>query len=298
MADVADLNPAFAPKLAALRDALTKAGINANVISGYRSPEYQQQLIDQGVHPAAQPWRSFHQYGLAADLQLANQADYPRMWSMAPQYGLHALGVWLVLSSHAGDLNQDIQQYHLANWRPASQPAPATGAIAYSGPSGQPSRVATTAPGTSINSSPMDIVLNAESGNRNVANTHATTSSGQAQGYPQITTGTWNDALNIWVKSYESPADTQGDVIKVASASQSTAGRPRPSTRSVKPTRDRHPPRPWLQARRSIAHRPQEPLRRPPAALRPLRPQDSRASPQPAWRAICRASRPIRRGPR
>jgi hypothetical protein len=219
--DVADLNPAFAPKLAAFRDALTKAGINTNVISGYRSPEYQQQLINQGVRPAAQPWRSFHQYGLAADLQ-TDPANYQRMWAMAPQYGLHALGAFD--PGHvqlAGSLDEDIAQYHLANWRPASQPAPAQGAIAYAGPSGQPSRVASTTPGTTINSTPMDIVLNAESGNRNIANTHATTSSGQAQGYPQITTGTWTDfapKAGVDLKQYPTPMDAPRDVqIKVAS---------------------------------------------------------------------------------
>ena len=35
-----------------------------------------------------------------------------------------------------GSLSSLIDQYHLANWRPASMPAPATGAIAYAGPSG------------------------------------------------------------------------------------------------------------------------------------------------------------------
>jgi hypothetical protein len=38
-----------------------------------------------------------------------------------------------------------------------------------------------------------DTIAAAESGNRNVANTTATTSSGQAQGFYQITTGTWHD---------------------------------------------------------------------------------------------------------
>lgn len=36
-------------------------------------------------------------------------------------------------------------------------------------------------------------LLRNESGGRNIANTHQGTSSGQAQGYFQITTGTWND---------------------------------------------------------------------------------------------------------
>jgi len=237
-ADIADLNPAFRSRLDPFLAALTKAGINANVISGYRSPELQSRLYanyqarqagqplpypqeNQGAI-AAPPWRSFHNYGLAADVTPANPADYSRMWSMAPQYGLTALGAKDMRHFQmAGDLASDIAQYHLANWRPASQPAPATGAIAYAGPSGQPSRVATTTPGTTLNSTPMDIVLNAESGDRNIPNVHQTTSSGQAQGNAQITTGTWIDfapKAGVDLKQYPTPMDAPRDVqIKVAS---------------------------------------------------------------------------------
>jgi len=212
--DVADLNPAFATHLAALRAALAKAGINASINSGYRSPEYQQQLINQGVQPAAPPWRSFHQYGLAADLTLPG-GDYQRMWDLAPQFGLHALGAYD--PGHvqlAGQLGELVNQYHLANWRPASQPAPATGAIAYTAPAGRPSRVATTTPGTTLNS-PLDIILQAESGNRNINNTTQGTSSGQAQGYGQITTGTWNDfapKAGVDLQKYPTPDSAPRDV--------------------------------------------------------------------------------------
>ena len=120
-----------------------------------------------------------------------------------------------------GSLSNLISQYRLANWRPASSPAPATGAIAYAGPSGQPSRVATVRPGTTLNSSPLDIVLQAESGDSNINNTHATTSSGQAQGNAQITTGTWNDfapKAGIDLRQYPTPDSAPRDVqIKVAS---------------------------------------------------------------------------------
>src|SRR5580700_9067615 len=40
---------------------------------------------------------------------------------------------------------------------------------------------------------PEGVVTQVESGNRNIPNTTEGTSSGQAQGYFQITTGTWND---------------------------------------------------------------------------------------------------------
>ena len=97
----------------------------------------------------------------------------------------------------------------------------ATASLAGTNPAGSPARPATTTPGTSLNSSPMDIVLNAESGNRNVANVNATTSSGQAQGYPQITTGTWTDfapKAGVDLKQYPTPMDAPRDVqLKVAS---------------------------------------------------------------------------------
>ena len=238
MADFSDLNPVFSSKLDQLRAALTQAGIGNNLVSGYRSPEYQGQMYANhqakvagqplpypGVEApgvVAAPWRSFHNYGLAADFNLTNPNDYARLQSMAPQFGLTGIG--MSDKGHiqlGGSLADDINQYHLANWRPGGSPAPATGAIAYTGPTAAPSRVASTTPGTSLTSTPMDIVLNAESGNQNVANTHATTSSGQAQGYPQITTGTWTDfapKAGIDLKQYPTPMDAPRDVqIKVAS---------------------------------------------------------------------------------
>ena len=242
MPDVADLNPAFAQRLAQFRDALTKAGIANTIASGYRSPEYQQQLyanyqakqagrplpfptVNQGSI-AAPPWRSFHNYGLAADVTTPNSADYQRMWSMAPQYGLTALGKSDIDHFQmAGSLADDINQYHLANWRPASQPAPASGAIAYSAPSGQPSRVASTTPGTSLNSSPMDLIANLESGNRNIPqsikdkNSAAGTPAG---GFFQIIDPTWRTYaakagidLNQYPTAMSAPRDIQA---KVASA--------------------------------------------------------------------------------
>jgi D-alanyl-D-alanine carboxypeptidase len=238
VADVSDFNPAFASKLDALRAALTQAGIGNSIVSGYRSPEYQGRMYanhlaqqagqplpypnDEAPAVVAPPWRSFHNYGMAADFNLTNPNDYARLQAMAPQYGLTGIG--MSDKGHiqlGGSLADDIAQYHLANWRPAGMPAPATGAIAYSAPSGQPSRVATTAPGTTLNSTPMDIVLNAESGDRNIPNVHQTTSSGQAQGNAQITTGTWTDfapKAGVDLKQYPTPMDAPRDVqIKVAS---------------------------------------------------------------------------------
>jgi hypothetical protein len=238
MADFSDLNPVFATRLNQLRDALTQAGIGNSLVSGYRSPEYQNQMYQnhqakvagqplpypnvEAPGVVAPPWRSFHNYGIAADFNLTNDANYARLQSMAPQFGLSGIG--MSDKGHiqlGGDLASDIAQYHLANWRPQSQPAPASGAIAYTGPTAAPTRVASTAPGTSLNSSPLDIVLNAESGDRNTNNTHQTTSSGQAQGNAQITTGTWNDfaaKAGVDLKQYPTPDSAPRDVqIKVAS---------------------------------------------------------------------------------
>jgi hypothetical protein len=59
-----------------------------------------------------------------------------------------------------------------------------------------------------------------ESGGRNIPNTDATTSSGQAQGYYQITTGTWRDfapKAGVSLVDYPTPLDAPADVqAKVA----------------------------------------------------------------------------------
>ena len=232
MADISDLNPAFLPLLNAYTGALDKAGIGYRVDSGYRTPEQQAEIYarsNQGRNfAAAPPWRSFHNYGLAADVIPNNPADYARMHDLARQAGLYDAQQGLGFTNYdpphiemPGSLSNLINQYHLAGWRPAGMPAPASGAIAYTGPTGQPSRPGTTAPGTTLNSSPMDIVLNAESGDRNIPNVHQTTSSGQAQGNAQITTGTWTDfapKAGVDLKQYPTPMDAPRDVqIKVAS---------------------------------------------------------------------------------
>jgi len=229
VADLSDLNPAFLPLLNAYTGALDKAGVGYRVDSGYRTPEQQAEIYarsNQGrSFAAAPPWRSFHNYGLAADVIPNNPADYARMHELARQAGLYDAQSGLGFTGYdpphvemPGSLSNLISQYHLANWRPSSMPAPATGAIAYTGPTAQPSRPGTATPGTTLNS-PLDIVLNAESGDRNINNTHQTTSSGQAQGNLQITTGTWNDfapKAGIDLKQYPTPESAPRDVqIKV-----------------------------------------------------------------------------------
>jgi hypothetical protein len=200
--DVTDLNSAFQSRLDAFRDALTKAGIDTNVISGYRTPEQQAQLYaayKAGTGNVAAPaWRSFHNYGLAADVTPVNPANYQRMWDMAPQYGLTALkGYDKPHFQMSGDLNSLIGQYKLAGWRPDSAPAPSQGAIAYGGPSaGQPPvgmLARTGAP--PVGSSFFDALHQIESGNRNIYSgvdkDYAGQPNSRSQGYDQIDVPTW-----------------------------------------------------------------------------------------------------------
>jgi hypothetical protein len=247
VADFSDLNPAFASKLAQLRAALTAQGIQNSLVSGYRSPEYQGQMYAnhqakvagqplpypnvEAPNVVAPPWRSFHNYGIATDFQLGNDADYPRLQSMAPQYGLTGIG--MSDKGHiqlGGDLASDIAQYHLANWRPESMPAPATGAIAYTGATAAPSRVATTAPGTSLNSSPMDLVATLESGNKNIPqaikdkNSAAGTPAG---GFFQIIDPTWQTYakaagvdLNQYPTAMSAPRNIQAQVASAIPVNQ------------------------------------------------------------------------------
>jgi hypothetical protein len=223
--DIADLNPAFAPYLNRYTAALDKAGIGYRVDSGYRSPEQQAEIYarsNQGrSFAAAPPWRSFHNFGLAADVIPNNPADYARMHELARQAGLYDAQQGAGFTGYdpphvemPGRLSNLIDQYHLAGWRPESHPAPATGALAYNAPLGQPGRPGTPTPGAS-RLSPLDILLQAESGDRNINNTTQGTSSGQAQGNAQITTGTWNDfapKAGIDLKKYPTPDSAPRDI--------------------------------------------------------------------------------------
>ena len=241
MADVSDLNPAFLPLLNAYTGALGKAGIGYRVESGYRTPEQQAEIYahsNQGQSfAAAPPWRSFHNYGLAADVIPNNPADYARMHDLARQAGLYDAQQGLGFTNYdpphvemPGSLSNLINQYHLAGWRPAGMPAPATGAIAYAGPSAAPSRVATTTPGTSLNSSPMDIVSTLESGNQNIAqqikdkNTDKGTPAG---GFFQIIDPTWQTyakAAGVDVNQYptamSAPRNIQAQVAATIPVNQ------------------------------------------------------------------------------
>ena len=160
--DTTNWNPVFATRLQAFRDALTKAGIQTQIASGYRSPEYQNQMYQNHLakyvthtplpYPdveapsvVAPAWRSFHNYGIAADvLQPARIRLTIRAWDMANQFGLTPRSIrrttWITSSCRARWI-KNIKQYNLAGWRPDARPAPPARALSptHSGPpAGQP----------------------------------------------------------------------------------------------------------------------------------------------------------------
>ena len=146
--DTQDFNPAFQARLTPFMKALADAGIKASINSGYRTPEYQNQMYQnhlavQAKRPLPYPnveapsvvapaWGSFHNFGLAADFTLDNPADYARMAAIAPKFGLTGIG-----ASDPGHIQMGgggLSQVLAANkidqgWRPTSQPAPAQGAV-------------------------------------------------------------------------------------------------------------------------------------------------------------------------
>lgn len=72
--DYEKLAPFFALKLKAALAECHELGYPVEMFEGYRSPERQQWLYDQGrtrdgkIITHAKPWESFHQLGLAADI--------------------------------------------------------------------------------------------------------------------------------------------------------------------------------------------------------------------------------------
>jgi hypothetical protein len=244
VANFSDLQPDFATKLANLRAELTKEGISNSLVSGYRSPEYQNQMYQNHLakqagqalpYPnveapgvVAKPWSSFHNYGLAADFNLPG-GEYSRLATLAPQYGLSGIGP--SDPGHiqmGGSLADNISQYKLAGWRPASQPAPAQGAVAYAGQSSSPSRAGTPTPGTQYKS-PFDIVTGIESSGQNVnqqikdKNYDPATGKGNpARGYLQIIDPTWRTyapTVGVDINKYPTALDAPKDVqYKVGAA--------------------------------------------------------------------------------
>lgn len=88
----------------------------------------------------------------------------------------------------------------------------------------------------------LEALLRNESGGRNIPNVHQGTSSGQAQGYFQITTGTWDEfggrkyAPNPLQATYEQQADIASK-IPLKRWDESTVASMRDTGRTVDPSR-------------------------------------------------------------
>lgn len=107
--DLALLHPRFRQAVSGLLASLAQAGAPFRVFESYRTPERQQWLYEQGrtrpgsIVTKAPPWRSMHQYGLAADLVLfidgqwswrdsgPLQAHWALLRSLAASAGLRTL---------------------------------------------------------------------------------------------------------------------------------------------------------------------------------------------------------------
>lgn len=84
--DISKLAPFLVLALNGALDECIEKGYIVAVFEGYRSPERQQWLYDQGrtrdgkIITYAKPWESFHQYGLAVDI--VGKTDGKWDWSI------------------------------------------------------------------------------------------------------------------------------------------------------------------------------------------------------------------------
>ena len=107
--DVSLLHPTFRIAISKVIDVLTSESMPFRIFEGFRYPERQAELFSQGrtkpgnIVTHAEPWRSYHQFGLAADLVLyidgkwswSTEKAYKPMWKrmheLGKKYGLSAL---------------------------------------------------------------------------------------------------------------------------------------------------------------------------------------------------------------
>ena len=169
------MDPRVLSALKTIQEQARARGIETNVISGVRSLDDQKQLYanyiagqrrqplpfpSRGAVPlAAVPGTSEHERGDAFDLQATDPSRQSELLSLAPSVGLRTLG------------SKDPNHFELASQGDTTE-------------SGHP--------GIS-NSRFLAALQHFESGGRNINNTTQGTSSGQAQGFNQITTGTWDE---------------------------------------------------------------------------------------------------------
>jgi len=194
-----NLDPLFASRMEAILQAAEAAtGGRRQILSGYRDPRTQAQLYAnwiqqpisyQGVtyRPTAVGGRaaappgyngapgSRHQVGQALDLAPGPVRDWVR--AHVGQYGLETLNV-----------NDDPGHIQLARNIAQTQYDKTA-----SGPSPSAAPVLANATSAAGGRSFLGTLIGAESGGRNIPNVTQGTTSGPAQGYLQITTGTWRE---------------------------------------------------------------------------------------------------------
>ena len=125
--DPACLHPVFRQKAQELLGRLAAENIPFRLFEGFRSPERQQYLYAQGrtrpgpIVTRAQPWTSYHQYGLAGDFVLfengawswetagASARYWLRLQAFGKQIGLDPLSFELPHLQLAGLWIQDLK---------------------------------------------------------------------------------------------------------------------------------------------------------------------------------------------
>lgn len=166
------MDPRVLSALKQIQEEARRRGIQTSLISGVRSYQDQVELAanaeaDRTGQPlpyparghvpmAADPGTSAHESGLAFDLQATDPSKQAELWDIGHTLGLKTIG------------SRDPTHFALAGGDETAHP------------------------GIS-NSRFLEALQHFESGGKNVPNVHQGTSSGQAQGYNQITTGTWKE---------------------------------------------------------------------------------------------------------
>jgi peptidoglycan LD-endopeptidase CwlK len=122
------LHPIFREKARELLELLAAEGIPFRLFEGFRSPERQQYLYEQGrtrpgpIVTYARPWSSYHQYGLAGDFVLfengawnwdasgVRERYWARLQAIGKQLGLEPLRFELPHLQVAGLRIQELQR--------------------------------------------------------------------------------------------------------------------------------------------------------------------------------------------
>lgn len=241
--DVSNMNPDFATRLAAAIRQARAAGLRVGLMSGYRDDSTTGSAYDAGGN-------SSHGYGLASDISgldgpngkitnawsqiaqanglhnpygVGNKAEFNH-WQLPPQplEQTPKLLASLKQARSSGDFQNVWSAYNSGGTPLVDARVASTANTASLSP---PSRPTTSTPGVTLNSTPMDLVANVESGNQNIlqkihdSNTDRGTPAG---GYFQIIDPTWRTyakAAGVDVDQYPTAMSAPRDIqAKVASA--------------------------------------------------------------------------------